>query len=94
MKIMAGLLHAPLLMLTTLMVALNLILSPMLVHTQQRDREDSGGKKSRLLVAALEYAISKYNENSDDLYQDVLMLMKDFELQVCDLEVKKPEFVT
>ena len=91
---MAALLHAPLLKLTTLMVALNLILSPMLIHTQKRDREDLDVKKSRLLLAALEYAVSKYNENSDGLYQDVVVITKDFELQVCDPEVKKPEFVT
>ncbi|XP_041526684.1 cystatin-S-like [Microtus oregoni] len=77
---MAGLLHAPLLMLTTLMVALNLSLSPMLVHTLQNDTEKFSVQKIGA-PEALEYAVSKYNENSDDLYQDVVVEVKDTKFQ-------------
>ena len=93
MKIMAGLLHAPLLMLTTLLVALNLSLSPMLVHTLQNDTEKFSVQEIGA-PEALEYAVSKYNENSDDVYQDVVVEVKDTKFQVCDLEGKEPEFVT
>ena len=92
-KIMAGLLHAPLLMLTTLLVALNLSLSPMLVHTLQNDTEKFSVQEIGA-PEALEYAVSKYNENSDDVYQDVVVEVKDTKFQVCDLEGKEPEFVT
>ncbi|CAO2578409.1 Cst4 [Lemmus lemmus] len=90
---MSGLLHAPLLMLTTLMVALNLSLSPMLVHTLQNDPEKFRVQKIGA-QEALQYAVSKYNENSNDLYQNVVAQVKDSQIQVCDLEVKEPEFVT
>ncbi|KAM7327163.1 hypothetical protein ACRRTK_013530 [Alexandromys fortis] len=79
-KIMAGLLHAPLLMLTTLMVALNLSLSPMLVHTLQNDTEKFSVQEIGT-PEALEYAVNKYNENSDDLYQDVVVEVKDIKFQ-------------
>ncbi|XP_057637124.1 cystatin-S-like [Chionomys nivalis] len=77
---MAALLHAPLLMLTTLMVALNLSLSPMLVHTLQNDTEIFSVQKIGA-PEALQYAVSKYNENSDDLYQDVVVEVKDTKFQ-------------
>ncbi|KAK7796640.1 hypothetical protein U0070_006752 [Myodes glareolus] len=80
MKIMAGLLHVPLLILTTVMVALNLSLCPMLVHTQQNDTE----KCSVQVIGApeaLQYAVSKYNENSDDWFRDVVLQEEDFKLQ-------------
>ncbi|CAO2578411.1 Cst4 [Lemmus lemmus] len=90
---MAGLFHAPLLKLTTLMLALNLSLNPMLVHTLQNDKEKFSVQKIGA-PEALEYAVSKYNENSNDLYQDVVVQVKDSQIQVCDLEVKEPEFLT
>ncbi|XP_005365714.2 cystatin-S-like, partial [Microtus ochrogaster] len=77
---MAGLLHAPLLMLTTLMVALNLSLSPLLVHTLQNDTEKFSVQKIGA-PEALQYAVSKYNENSNDLYQDVVVEVKDTKVQ-------------
>ncbi|XP_049989409.1 cystatin-S-like, partial [Alexandromys fortis] len=77
---MAGLLHAPLLMLTTLMVALNLILSPMLAHTLQNDTEKFSVQEIGT-PEALEYAVNKYNENSDDLYQYVVVEVKDTKFQ-------------
>ena len=90
---MASLLHAPLLMLTTLMVALNLSLSPMLVHTLQNGKEKISVPKL-WGPEAVKYAISKYNENSNDLYlyEDREWYMLDF--QVCDFDAKEPEFVT
>ncbi|CAO2578410.1 Cst4 [Lemmus lemmus] len=90
---MAGLLHAPLLMLVTLMVALNLSLSPMLVHTMQNDTEKFSVQKTGA-QEALQYAVSKYNENSDNLYQNAVVQVRGSQIQVCDLEVKEPEFVT
>ncbi|KAH0514630.1 Cystatin-S [Microtus ochrogaster] len=85
---MAGLLHATLLMLTTLMVALNLSLSPLLVHTLQNDTEKFSVQKIGA-PEALQYAISKYNENSNDLYQDVVVEVKDTKVQRknCHFEV-------
>ncbi|KAH0514676.1 Cystatin-S [Microtus ochrogaster] len=85
---MAGLLHAPLLMLTTLMVALNLSLSPLLVHTLQNDTEIFSVQKIGA-PEALQYAISKYNEISTDLYQDVVVEVKDtkFQRKNCHFEV-------
>ena len=90
---MAGLLHVPLLILTTVMVALNLSLCPMLVHAQQNDTEKFSVQEIGA-PEALQYAVSKYNENSDDLLRYGVLQEKDFKLQVCDLEVKEPEFVT
>ena len=84
---MVGLLHTPLLMLTTLMVAQNLSLSPMLVHTLQNDTEKFSVQKIGA-PEALQYAVSKYNENRDDSYQDVVVEVKDIKFQVCDLDVK------
>ncbi|KAK7800215.1 hypothetical protein U0070_016544 [Myodes glareolus] len=80
-------------MLTTIMVAQNLSLSPMLVHTLQNDTEKFSVQKIGA-PEALQYAVSKYNENSNDLYQDVVVEVKDIKLLVCELEVKEPEFVT
>ena len=81
---MAGLLHAPLLMLTTLMVVLNLSLSPMLVHTLQNGKEKFSVPKIGA-PEALQYAVSKYNENSDDLYLNDVQLWYFLDFQVCDL---------
>ncbi|KAK7796391.1 hypothetical protein U0070_004244 [Myodes glareolus] len=74
-------------MMTTVMVTLNLSLSPMLVHTLQNDTEKFSVQKIGA-PEALQYAVSKYKENSDDLYQDVVVEVKDIKFQVCDLEVK------
>ncbi|XP_057637126.1 cystatin-S-like [Chionomys nivalis] len=65
---------------TTLMVALNLSLSPMLVHTLQNDTELFSVQKIGA-PEALQYAVSKYNENSDDLYQYIVVEMKDTKFQ-------------
>ncbi|KAK7815758.1 hypothetical protein U0070_025218 [Myodes glareolus] len=80
-------------MMTTITVALNLSLSPMLVHTLQNNTEKFSVQKIGA-PEALRYAVRKYNENSDELYLDVVVQEKDIKVQVCDLEVKEPEFVT
>ncbi|KAK7796641.1 hypothetical protein U0070_006753 [Myodes glareolus] len=67
-------------MLTTLVVALNLSLSPMLVHTLQNDTEKFSVQEIGA-PEALQYAVSKYNENSDDLYRDVVVQVKDIKFQ-------------
>nr|XP_048311522.1 cystatin-S-like [Myodes glareolus] len=79
-KIMTGILHAPLLMMTTITVALNLSLSPMLVHTLQNNTEKFSVQKIGA-PEALRYAVRKYNENSDELYLDVVVQEKDIKVQ-------------
>ena len=64
---MACLRHAPLLLLTTLMGALKLSLSLVLIHNVFSNLEHSsllehGGKESQ------DYINTKYNENNYDLY--------------------------
>ncbi|KAL1785799.1 cystatin-S precursor, partial [Sigmodon hispidus] len=76
---MACLLHAPLLLLTALMMAVNLNVSPVLGHTlvggiEESSMQEEGAKE------ALEYAVRKYNEGNNDLHQsrvvDVLRVRK------------------
>ncbi|OBS65575.1 hypothetical protein A6R68_05885, partial [Neotoma lepida] len=62
---MAYLLHAPLLLLTTLMVAV--ILNPVLGHTLEGGLEESSMQEEGA-PEALEYAVNEYNENNNDLH--------------------------
>ncbi|XP_059115630.1 cystatin-S-like [Peromyscus eremicus] len=64
---MACLLHAPLLLLTTLMVAVNLNLNPVLGKTLLGGVEESSMQEEGA-PEALDYAVNKYNENNNDLH--------------------------
>uniref|UniRef100_A0A8C8W711 Cystatin domain-containing protein n=2 Tax=Peromyscus maniculatus bairdii TaxID=230844 RepID=A0A8C8W711_PERMB len=66
-KTMACLFHVPLLLLTTLMVAMNLSLNPVLGDTLLGGIEKSSMQEERA-PEALEYAVSKYNEYNNDLH--------------------------
>ncbi|OBS65776.1 hypothetical protein A6R68_05684, partial [Neotoma lepida] len=66
-KIMAYLLHAPLLLLTTLMVAVNPSLNPVLGDILVGGLEESSMQEEGAREA-LEYAVSEYNKNNNDLH--------------------------
>ena len=78
---MACLLHAPLLLLTTLMGALKL--SRVLIHTLLSNLENSsflehGGQESQ------DYANTKYSENKYDLYLSLVNEVLRVQKHICD----------
>lgn len=80
---MACPLHAPLLLLTTLMVAVNLSLNPVLGNILLGGIEESSMQEEGA-PEALEYAVGKYNENNNDLYLSHVVEVKRVRKQVCD----------
>ncbi|CAH6787741.1 cystatin-S [Phodopus roborovskii] len=78
---MACLLHAPLLLLTTLMVVGNLSLNPVLGHTLLGGIEESS-MQEKGAPEALAYAVGKYNENNNDLYLSHVVEVKRVRKQV------------
>lgn len=78
---MACLFHAPLLLLTTLMVAVNL--SAVLGHTllgviQKYGMQEKGAPE------ALDYAFRKYNKNNNELHLSWVVEIQNVQEQVCD----------
>ncbi|ERE71786.1 cystatin-S-like protein [Cricetulus griseus] len=78
---MACPLHAPLLLLTTLMVAVNLSLNPVLGNILLGGIEESSMQEEGA-PEALEYAVGKYNENNNDLYLSHVVEVKRVRKQV------------
>ncbi|XP_059115629.1 cystatin-S-like [Peromyscus eremicus] len=78
---MACLLHAPLLLLTTLMVAVNLSLNPVLGKTLLGGIEESSMQEEGA-PEALDYAVNKYNENNNDLHLSRVVKVERVQKQV------------
>lgn len=70
------------------MLGLNLSISPVLGHfvggIEKSSMEDEGAPE------ALNFAVSQYNENNNDLYLSRVLEVKNVQKQVCFPSLRKP----